>query len=99
MTNTTLKVSLVAATVALSLLAPAAQSQAAKPVDYVQATVGQVIAAQGNAALRAIRAEMLAAVKAATPQMPARARVRKASAPAAPAAGGGTIPATAACAE
>ena len=99
MTNTTLKVSLVAATVALSLLAPAAQSQAAKPVDLVQATVGQVIAAQGNAALRAIRAEMLAAVKIVKPQMPARARVKKVSAPAPTPAAGGTISATAACAE
>ncbi|MGH6962416.1 MAG: hypothetical protein ACREE7_18200 [Dongiaceae bacterium] len=99
MTNSTLKATLVATTVALSLLAPAAQSQAAKPTS-IPATVGQVIAAQGNAALRVIRAEMAAAVKAAKPELPARAKVKKVSAPAmAPASGSGSIPATAARAE
>src|SRR5689334_20673104 len=102
MTNKTLKASIFAATAALALLAPTAQGQIARPTALVPATVGQVIAAQGNAAVRAIRAEVLSAIKAVKPELPqlaARAKVRKASAEQHPAAAGGSISATAACAE
>ncbi len=103
MTNKTLKASIFAATTALALLAPTAQGQIARPAGLVPATVGQVIAAQGNAAVRAIRAEVLSAVKVVKPELPqlaVRARVRKVSAPVQqPASTGGSISATAACAE
>jgi hypothetical protein len=64
--------------------------------------VGQMIAAQGNAALRVIRAELLSAVR--SPSKPLPARATRVSAPVAmpavtPAAAGGSIAATAACAE
>jgi hypothetical protein len=91
MTNLKLKSTLIAATVALSLLAPAAQAQAAK-VSVPAPTAGDLIAAQGNAALRTIRADLKAALKVAKPKLPARAG--KVSAPAASSA-----PVTAALAE
>jgi len=96
MSKLTMKSTLVAATVALSCLIPAASAGAAK----VPATVGlgQAIAAQGNAALRVIRADMLATLRdsVSLPSLPAR---RKVSVPAAVPAGGGSLAATAACAE
>ena|SRR5689334_22302519 len=107
MTNLKLKATLVATTVALSLLASGAQAQAHKPA-AVAATVGQIIADQGNAALVAIKADLAAKFLAATkPELPAmaKARVRKVSAPAPTPApvkatsAGGSLAATAACAE
>jgi hypothetical protein len=93
MTYPNLKSTLFAATVALTLLVPAAHAQAAKATaPTVAPTVGTVIAAQGNAALRAIRAEMKAAIKLVKPQAPARAT--KVSVP-----GASSAPATAALAE
>jgi hypothetical protein len=93
MTNLKLKSALIAASVAFALLAPAAQAQAAK-VSAPAPTAGDLIAAQGNAALRTIRAEVKAAIKVVKPKQPAR--VGKVSAPV-PAAG--SAPATAALAE
>ena len=96
MSKLTMKSTLVAATVALSCLIPAASAGAAK----VPATLGlgQAIAAQGNAALRIIRAEMLATVRdrMSLPSLPAP---RKVSAPVVVPAAGGSIASTAACAE
>lgn len=88
---------LVAAAIALSVAAPAAQAQAATAPSR-DTGVGLSIAAQGNAALRLIRDELKAAVKLMQPGLPAprpagRLKVL------APAAGGGSIAATAACAE
>src|SRR5687767_14424938 len=99
MKRVTLKSSLVAATVALAFLAaPAAYAETARPSR--DTGVGLAIAAQGNAALRLIRSELKAAVRASKPVLPARPR--RVSAPA-PASGtstaGGSIAATAACAE
>ena len=92
MSKFTLKSTLIATAIAVSLLAPA-QAQAPRPT-VVSATLGQVIAAQGNAALQLIRAELKAAVAIARPVLPPRARVTKISAPAT-----GSLPATAAAAE
>lgn len=89
----TLKSSLIAAAISLSLLAPAAQAQTPRP-PAAGATVGQTVAAQGNAALELIRAELKAAVKAAKPVLPKRAHATKVSAPAT-----GAPPATAAFAK
>lgn len=63
---------LIAASVAIALLAPAAQAQQAKVPAHAP-TVGDVIAVQGNAALRTIRAEVTAAIRLAKPRLPARA--------------------------
>lgn len=63
---------LIAASVAFALLAPAAQAQQARVPAHAP-TVGDVIAAQGNAALRAISAEVKAAISLAKPKLPARA--------------------------
>ncbi len=97
MSKLTMKSTLVAATVALSCLIPAASAGDAKAPTTVG--LGQAIAAQGNAALRVIRAEMLATVRngVSLPALPARPR--QVSVPAAAPAGGGSIAATAACAE
>ena len=93
MTSSNLKSTLFAATVALTLLVPAAQAQAAKATAPAGApTLGAVIAAQGNAALQTIRAEMKAAIKLVKPQAPARAT--KVSVP-----GASSAPAAAALAE
>jgi hypothetical protein len=92
-----IKSTLVAATVALSCLAPAS-SVAQAPKVATSVGLGMAIAAQGNAALVAIRAEMLAAIRSSKPVLPAP-RPRKVSAPAAAPAGAGSIAATAACAE
>ena len=81
-----LKTTLAAASIALSLLTPAAQAQAAKASAHAP-TVGHAIAAQGNAALQLIRAEMVAAVKLAKPQLPARAHLPRATRVATPVAG------------
>ena len=89
----TLKSSLIATAISLSMMAPAAQAQAPRP-SAAGATVGQTIAAQGNAALEVIRAELKAAVMAAKPVLPKRARATKVSAPAT-----GALPATAALAK
>ena len=97
MNKVTMKSTLIAATVALSCLALPSAAQA--PKASVEATLGQVIAAQGNAALRTIRAEMLAAMRIShKPVLPARPKRVSAPAAALPAAGG-SIAATAACAE
>lgn len=84
MANLKLKTTLLAASVALSLLAPAAQAEDARaPAKSVQApTVSQVIAEQGNAALELIHAEMKAAVKLVRVQAPVPARATRVSAPA-----------------
>ena len=92
MTYRNLKSMLFAATVALTLLVPAAHAQAAKPSAKAPMTVSDVIAEQGNAALRAIRAEMKATIKLIKPAAPARATT--VSAP-----GASSAPATAALAE
>lgn len=93
MTSLNLKSTLFAATVALTLLVPAANAQATKATaPAIAPTVGAVIAAQGNAALRTIRAEVKAAIKLVKPQAPARAT--KVSVP-----GASSAPATAALAE
>jgi hypothetical protein len=97
MSKLKMKSTLMAAAVALSCLMPAASAGPAKvPASF---GLGQAIAEQGNAALRAIRAEMLATVRngVSLPALPARPR--KVSAPVAAPAGGGSIAATAACAE
>ncbi|MGH8481986.1 MAG: hypothetical protein ACRES8_05955 [Nevskiaceae bacterium] len=91
MTNLKLNTTLVAASLALSLLAPAAQAQTHQGPVAVP-TAGQTIAAQGNAALKLIRAELQAAFKPAKPRLPARAT--KVAAP-----GASSAPATAALAE
>jgi len=72
MKNLNLKSTLFAASVALAMLAPAAQAQQAK-VSTPAPTVGDLIAAQGNDALRTIRAEIKAAIKVVKPKLPARA--------------------------
>lgn len=93
MTYLNLKNTLAAASIALTLLVPAAHAQAAKATaPAVAPTVGDVIAQQGNAALRAIRAELKATVKLVKPSRPARAT--KVSVP-----GASSAPATAALAE
>ena len=89
MTYLNLKNTLAAASIALTLLVPAAHAQDAKTK---APTVSDVIAEQGNAALRAIRAELKATVKLVKPSRPARAT--KVSAP-----GASSAPATAALAE
>ena len=97
MKNVTLKSTLVAATVALSFLAaPAAHAEKAKSVR--DTGVSLAIAEQGNAALRLIRAELKAAVRMAKPSLPAPKRVAAPAAAVTPSAGG-SIAATAACAE
>lgn len=92
MNNLKFKSSL-ATVVALALLTPAAQAQANR-VTFDAPTVGQAIAAQGNAALELIRAEVKAAMRPSRPHLPAPARVRNASLPVA-----GSAPAKAALAE
>ena len=89
MSKSTLRSTLIASAIALSLLVPAAQAQTTGA-----AAVANTIAAQGNAALRTIRAELKAAVTAAKPVLPRRARPTKVTAPAT-----GSLPATAAAAE
>ena len=96
MSKLKMKSTLVAAAVALSCLVPAS-SVAQAPEASRDMGVGMAIAAQGNAALRVIRAEMLAAIRSSKPALPARPR--KVSVPAVAPAGGGSIAATAACAE
>lgn len=98
MTKSTLKNTLVAAAISLSFIAaPAAQAQTGKAPSR-DTGVGLTIADQGNAALRLIREELKAAVKAIQPTLPApRPAKLKVSAPA-PAAGG-SLAAFAACAE
>jgi len=97
MNKVTMKSTLVAAAVALSCLTLPSAAQAPKAM--IDVTLGDVIAAQGNAALRTIRAEMLASLSAShKPFLPARSKRVSAPAAARPAAGG-SIAATAACAE
>ncbi len=97
MKKATLKSTLLAATVALSCLAAPAASAAEAPKAPRDTGVGQMIAAQGNAALRVIRAELLPAVRSSKPALPARAT--RVAAPAVAPAAGGSIAANAACAE
>ncbi|MGH8442337.1 MAG: hypothetical protein ACRETF_05485 [Nevskiaceae bacterium] len=93
MNKSTLKSTLAAAAFALSCMGPAAHAEG--KVAY-NVSLGQVIAAQGNAALVAIRTELKSAIQAQKPALPARpARKVRVSAPAA----AGSIAATAACAE
>lgn len=89
MGNSTLKATLIATAISLSLLAPA-QAQAPRPASAT-AALGQAIAEQGNAALRTIRAEIQAAAKLIRPTLPAKPK--KVAAPAS------SLPATAAAAE
>lgn len=93
MTKSTLKLSMVATAISLSLLAaPAAQAGVSRDTG-----VGRVIAAQGNAALRVIRMEMKgAALAAMKPVLPA-AHSTKVSVPAAGA--GAAATASARCAK
>lgn len=93
MSKFTLKHTLIAAAISFSMMAPAAQAQAPRP-SAAGATVGQTIAAQGNTALRVIRAELKAAVTATRPFLPPPARSTRISAPAT-----GSLPAAAAAAE
>ena len=96
MSNVTLKSTLVAATVALSFLtAPAAYAEAT-PMSR-DTGVGLSIAAQGNSALRLIQAEFKAAAQKMFKPSQVQARKKRVGAPAA--AAGGSIAATAACAE
>lgn len=81
------------------LMAPAANAAESRNQDYEPARntgVGQVIAQQGNEALRAIRAEFAAAFRAVKPRLPAAnsPRVVKMSQPAgagAPSAAGAAL--------
>lgn len=93
MSKFTTRSTLIATAISLFMLAPAAQAQAPRP-SAAGATLGQTIAAQGNAALRVIRAELKAAVTDAKPGLPPRARATRVTAPAT-----GSLPATAAAAE
>ncbi len=97
MSKLKMKSTLIAAAVVLSCLVPAASAGSAKAPSTIG--LGQAIAEQGNAALRAIRAEMLATVRngVSLPALPAHPR--KVSVPAVAPAAGGSIAATAACAE
>lgn len=100
MTKSTVKNTLVAGAIALSLIAaPAAQAQAGKAPSR-DTGVGLTIAAQGNAALKLIRDELKAAVKSMQPALPApRPSKLKVAAPAPAPATGGSLAASAACAE
>lgn len=96
MTKSTLKNALVATAIVLSFMAvPVAQAEATKAPSR-DTGVGLAIAAQGNAALKLIRDELKAAVKRMQPALPApRPSKLQVSAP----APGGSLAATAACAE
>ena len=97
MNTGTLKSTLIAASVALSFLAaPSAIAEGVTPSRNTG--VSQMIAIQGNAALRAIQAEFKAALRPHLPALPARAKRVSAPAAALPAAAG-ALAATAACAE
>ena len=96
MSNVTLKSTVVAATVALSFLAAPAACAEATPVSR-DTGVGLTIAAQGNAALRLIQTEFKAAAQKVFKPAKVQARKKRVDAPAA--AAGGSIAATAACAE
>ena len=92
MSKLNLKVMLAATALTLSMLAPAAQAESRAQVSPDVAV--HPIAAQGNSALRTIRADIkAAALRAMKPMLPA-ARTTKVSVPAA-----GSMPATAAAAK
>jgi len=96
MNHVTLKSTLVAATVALSCLTvPVAAAESSTPLAR-DTGVGLTIAAQGNVALRLIRAEFKAAAQKAFKPAKVQARKKRVGAPA---AAGGSIAATDACAE
>ena len=101
MTNATLKTTLAAAAISLSFLAaPAAHAGSPNTAPNVSRNtgVGHNIAEQGNAALRAIRAEVKAALKFVKPMLPRATKVSLPSTPAA-AGAGASFAATARCAE
>ena len=94
MNKLNLKSTLAAAALTLSLLAPAVQAETRAQAQAPQGPSVGAIAAQGNAALRTIRADIkAAALRAMKPMLPA-ARTTKVSVPAA-----GSMPATAAAAK
>ncbi|MGQ0586732.1 MAG: hypothetical protein ACT4PK_05980 [Gammaproteobacteria bacterium] len=96
MSRKTLKSTLAAAAVALSFLAaPAAHAQTSTPLSR-DSGVGLTIAAQGNSALLLIQAEFKAAAQKSFKPAKIQARKKRVGAPA---AAGGSIAATDACAE
>lgn len=95
MTNLKLKSTLAA--VAMVCAFAAAPAQAGAPNVSRNSGVGKEIAAQGNAALTLIRAELKAAMMKAKPVLPAPARPRPVSATVPGAAG--SLASTARCAE
>ena len=95
MTNLKLKSTLAA--VAMLCAFAAAPAQAGSPAPSRDTGVGKQIAAQGNAALVLIRAELKAALMKAKPAMPAAPRARPVSLTVPGAAG--SLAATAPCAE
>jgi hypothetical protein len=97
MNKSALKTTLAAAAIVLSVAA--APAQAESPKISRDTGVGHAIAAQGNAALRMIRAELKAAVKFVKPAPPARPSKVSLPAASAPAGAGASIAATARCAE
>ena len=97
MTNSKLKTTLAAAAVALSFFATAAQAETATAPSR-NTGVGQLIAVQGNVALRLIRAEAAAAFGLLKPALPTRS-TKAAVRTAASGGAGNSLTAAARCAE
>lgn len=96
MTKSTMKLSLVAAAISLSTLAAPVAQAGQFPVSR-DTGVGALIAAQGNAALRLIRAELKAQLMAQKPALPAPAHATKVGG--VPAGGAGPASANVRCAK
>jgi hypothetical protein len=96
MKKNTLKLSMVAAAISLSTLA-APVAQAGQMHVSRDTGVGRLIAAQGNAALRLIRAELKAEWLAQKPALPASVHATKVAV--IPAGGAGPASASARCAK
>lgn len=97
MTKSTLKLSMVAAAISLSTLAaPVAQAGQSGYVSR-DTGVGRLIADQGNAAMRMIRAELMAELMALKPVLPAPAHATKVGT--VPAGGAGPGSANVRCAK
>jgi hypothetical protein len=98
MKNNTLKLSMIAAAISLSTLA-APMAQAGQMAGHISRDtgVGRMIAAQGNAALRLIRAELKAEWLAQKPALPASVHATKVAV--VPAGGAGPASASARCAK
>ena len=102
MKKNTLKLSMVAAAISLSTLAaPVAHAGQLTGQVSRDSGVGHLIAAQGNAALHRIRAELKAARLAQLPSLPAAARATAHPTQVAgtPAGGAGPVSANARCAK